>query len=266
MAIKRDKYRFKDGATSLDAATFNLIFFDLDARLHALESLGVTWQDAVRELQQYGLARINGALAPLLSETQANIDDLIGKKDAFSAWWAAVQPDVQQVFAASVLIEQTLADINAKVDAFETRLEEGLAAKADKAAFETLLASFGASQEAFESSQAAFNTFKNSTNSALAAKASLSLFENLSGGGLIVQWVNGTLFQMFSVVTSAVDQRVYTPIAYPNALRQAVISRASPPLSTYVWMRDFPTDDKGSIVLKKTTTGAERFNIITAGN
>lgn len=271
MAIKRDKYRFKDGLTSLDAASFNLVFFDLDSRLHALETLGVTWQDAVRELQQYGLARINGALAPLLSETQANIDDLIGKKNAFSTWWAAVQPDVQQVFSASVLIEQTLANITAKVDAFEARLAEGLAAKADKAAFETLLAQFGASQEDFEGSQitltalqTAFNDFKTNTNASLGKKAELTLFESTYSPLHVVQWVNKTLYQVFSAVVFNMDQAVYFPVAFPNFCSGAVICPQSLPASDWFYIRDFPINN-GYLVIKKQINGHERFSIIATG-
>lgn len=132
MAIKRDAYRFKDGVTGLSADTFNQIFYDLDARLHSLELLGVTWKDAVAELQQYGLARINGALAPVLEDLVNRVDVLKSEHTSFVEWWASVKENVQDIHAASVAMQSALVEITAKVDGFEAALQAGLAAKANQ--------------------------------------------------------------------------------------------------------------------------------------
>lgn len=66
--IKRDRYRVKDGITTLGESFLNAIFADLDTRLHGLEELKVSWLAAVTELQNFGLERINGALEPTMME------------------------------------------------------------------------------------------------------------------------------------------------------------------------------------------------------
>lgn len=132
MAVKRDAYRFKDGVTDLSAKTFNQIFSDLDARLHSLEQLGVTWKDAVFELQQFGLERINGALAPVLEQMTSDVAELNTQRTSFLAWWDSVKEDVVDIHAAAAAMQLALAEITAKVDGFEAVLAAGLATKADK--------------------------------------------------------------------------------------------------------------------------------------
>jgi YD repeat-containing protein len=73
MPIRFDSYRFVDGRTPLSAAVFNKIFRDLDARAAALEAESVSWQDAVQTLTTGGLARIDGALGPLLELAESQI-------------------------------------------------------------------------------------------------------------------------------------------------------------------------------------------------
>ncbi|MDO5674774.1 MAG: hypothetical protein Q4G66_07660 [bacterium] len=131
MTIKRDAYRFKDGVTDLSADTFNQIFADLDARLHSLEQLGVTWKDAVSELQQFGLARINGALAPILEDMVGSVELLKAERVSFVEWWESVKEEVQNIHAASVAMQAALVEITARVDGFEAALTAGLASKAD---------------------------------------------------------------------------------------------------------------------------------------
>ncbi len=87
MTIKRTQYQFKDGKTTLSAETFNAIFFDLDARLHGLEQMEVSWEDAVSELQQYGLSRINGALGPVLDQANSDVAAMEQQKADITDWW-----------------------------------------------------------------------------------------------------------------------------------------------------------------------------------
>lgn len=123
MTVKRDAYRFKDGVTDLSADTFNQIFADLDARLHSLEHLGVTWKDAVFELQRFGLERINGALAPILEGMVASVNTLKDEHTSFVEWWGAVKVDVLDIHAASVAMQAALVEIRAKEEEITARVE-----------------------------------------------------------------------------------------------------------------------------------------------
>lgn len=67
---KLETYRFKDGQTPLSAEELNKRFFDLDARLDALENIKIDWQEAVREVTNYGLIRINEILGPSFQDIQ----------------------------------------------------------------------------------------------------------------------------------------------------------------------------------------------------
>lgn len=120
MTIKRHLYRIVDGKSRLDGETLNAIFFDCDARLHALESLGVSWQDAVRELQDFGLARINGVLEPVLDGATEELASIAASHADFDAWYAAI----------SVEIEQAEAQRDVRLDAVEEDISELTAAVA----------------------------------------------------------------------------------------------------------------------------------------
>lgn len=71
---QHERYRFREGYTPLSAQELNDRFFALDGRLHQLELLNISWQQAVAEIQNHGLERINGVIQPLLD--QAN--DILG--------------------------------------------------------------------------------------------------------------------------------------------------------------------------------------------
>lgn len=65
-----EKYRVTDGKTRLDAAFFNPVHQDIDLRLHAVETLKMSWESAVDDLTRFGLRRIDGVLAPTLHGIQ----------------------------------------------------------------------------------------------------------------------------------------------------------------------------------------------------
>ena len=113
MTIKRLQYRIKDGETDLNADTFNSRFYDIDSRLHALETVSITWQDAVSELQQFGLARINGALSPVLEQAQDMVSALQEQQEAWQAWWDAEKIVVENLHAAQ--LAELVAAGNAQV-------------------------------------------------------------------------------------------------------------------------------------------------------
>ena len=111
-----EKYRFQDGVTPLSAAELNRRFFDLDGRLHQVELLRVSWQEAVSEVQNFGLARINSVIQPILDQAQGLIDELHQDITEAEAGWQAIQADWEQV-------EDTLSDFgDSLIPALDTRL------------------------------------------------------------------------------------------------------------------------------------------------
>ncbi len=63
-------YQMADGNTPLASSFFNLVFSDLDQRLHAQEVMEKDWRAALDVLSEFGLERIDQTLAPLLTQFQ----------------------------------------------------------------------------------------------------------------------------------------------------------------------------------------------------
>lgn len=86
MARNLEKYRFRDGQTYLSAKELNDRFFDVDARLHVLETLKVTWEDAVSSLQNLGLERVDAVIMPLLDQATSLIEELLILQAQLEDW------------------------------------------------------------------------------------------------------------------------------------------------------------------------------------
>ena len=100
--LQREKYRIKDGQTALNAEQLNARFFDLDGRIHTLEGLKVSWEDAVTAVQAFGLERINGVVQPvldaannILTEIEGTLQALRDDQAAVQAAWASLQASIQ---------------------------------------------------------------------------------------------------------------------------------------------------------------------------
>ena len=96
MPSRFDKYRVKDGVTRLGEAYFNPVFQDIDLRIVALEALRLSWEEAVRSVSSFGLARINEVIGPSLSEAVARAGDIELKRQAAMAALAALEAALQQ--------------------------------------------------------------------------------------------------------------------------------------------------------------------------
>ncbi|ADK84939.1 hypothetical protein Deba_1571 [Desulfarculus baarsii DSM 2075] len=107
---KLERYAFRDGVTPLSAEELNARFFDLDLRCHALEGLGVSWEDAVRQVQQVGLERINGLILPTLDQAGAMIDDTRRQWEHINQSWSDM---VDTVDGAGQRLDATEAGLNA---------------------------------------------------------------------------------------------------------------------------------------------------------
>ena len=81
-----ERYRFRDGITPLDEATFNRVLADLDLRLAALEDLQIEWESALSMVSDQGLTRVAAAMSGPLA-------DLTGEVAALSAQIAAAQQE-----------------------------------------------------------------------------------------------------------------------------------------------------------------------------
>ena len=72
MPARFDAYRMTDGKTPLSARYFNPVWQDLDLRLVELEALRVGWMEAVSQVSNLGLARINELVgAPMTTVNEA---------------------------------------------------------------------------------------------------------------------------------------------------------------------------------------------------
>ncbi len=72
MPARFDAYRMTDGKTPLSARYFNPVWQDLDQRLVELEALRVGWLEAVSQVSNLGLARINELVgAPMTTVNEA---------------------------------------------------------------------------------------------------------------------------------------------------------------------------------------------------
>jgi hypothetical protein len=134
--LQREKYRIKDGQTALNAEELNARFFDLDGRIHTLEGLKVSWEDAITAVQAFGLERINGVVQPvleaansILTEIEATLQALRDDQTAVQDTWASLQTSIQDQADAvlqSVQGDQadfqawwdTLADTIARLEAY----------------------------------------------------------------------------------------------------------------------------------------------------
>ena len=78
MPSRIDRYRMKDGVTPLAERYFNPVWQDIDLRIAELEQLRLGWQEAVRQVSDLGLVRINEVIGGPLETVNAAIDQMQG--------------------------------------------------------------------------------------------------------------------------------------------------------------------------------------------
>ena len=118
MPARFDAYRMTDGKTPLSARYFNPVWQDLDLRLVELEALRVGWMEAVSQVSNLGLARINELVgAPMttvneaiatLQQSLAELPDVVLAGDLDTALQAEAQARAllaQQITALQDAIE-----------------------------------------------------------------------------------------------------------------------------------------------------------------
>lgn len=110
MVARFDRYRMRDGETPLAERYFNPIWQDIDLRLGGLEGLRIAWEEAVRTLTEFGLARINSALA----ESMAVIDTATDDAAAIALKRAAADSALAELSAIIASLEtSTASDLSA---------------------------------------------------------------------------------------------------------------------------------------------------------
>ncbi len=119
--LKHLQYHFQEGVTPLSAAELNRRFRDLDGRLHALEEMTVSWQEAVRQIQVHGLERINSVLQPVLAEADRQVDQARDQIQAVRDELGRIQADWQTIQQGWAGMQQALDQLRAELGAEAAR-------------------------------------------------------------------------------------------------------------------------------------------------
>lgn len=136
MATKFPLYEMKDGTTRLGAEYFNPILKDLDSRVDAFEQQRNIIDQAIQELQEFGLDRIDATIIPVLeaaqqalTEAQAQVEQLtqmIADAD-IPALLAAQTATVQGLLTAQqTQVDDTLSALQTQLNDTEAIAYAGL--------------------------------------------------------------------------------------------------------------------------------------------
>lgn len=85
-----DFYRFRDGITPLSEAELNARFFDIDARMHEIERLRISWEAALSELQTVVAERTAQLVPPLILAYEQGLEFLEAESARLRAEAAAL--------------------------------------------------------------------------------------------------------------------------------------------------------------------------------
>ncbi len=115
MARKLELYRFRDGITPLSEAELNKRFFDIDARIHTLEEVKISWDEAVSVVNNEAIKRINEVLQPAVDDVEQRLqaidDEWAQKKADYDAQMAQIQSDFDAIQQDYATIQQDWANI-----------------------------------------------------------------------------------------------------------------------------------------------------------
>lgn len=106
MSSQSLKYRFKDG-DKLDAAALNARLLDIDVRLVGLESVEISWEQAVTEVRNQGVTRLNDAVLPLVEQVHTDAEVVGSILEAVGD--VVTQPELEVALAqpTAVLLSRT---------------------------------------------------------------------------------------------------------------------------------------------------------------
>ena len=124
MATRYLSYAMVDGKTRLGGEYFNPVWKDIDTRLDKLESKQISWDEAVRELNEFGLERIDNTIGPVLAAAQVEL----AEAQAASAQLQQMIEDADIQGQLDTALTAQSAAVTAELDALETALSVAIAA------------------------------------------------------------------------------------------------------------------------------------------
>jgi hypothetical protein len=118
MAQKLEAYRFREGITPLSEKELNARFFDLDARLNALEQLSITWESSVAALNNLGIERLNSIIVPIVSEATSVLSEITTLREDLEGWLGSgtIGAAVVTFSPPSGMVSSTVQDALAELD------------------------------------------------------------------------------------------------------------------------------------------------------
>ena len=124
--IQAEKLRIRDNQTALDDTELTKRFLMLDARIHELEQLKVSWEEAVVEVQNHGLKRVNEVVDPFVVEAGQMVSDVRTEMEALQAEWAGLDMDGQlaAMDARLTAVESSLATVQAAIALQQATLDK----------------------------------------------------------------------------------------------------------------------------------------------
>jgi hypothetical protein len=120
---KIEQYNIKDGKTPLNAEELSFRFLDIDGRLHQLELLKISWEQAVVEIQNHGLERINNTVQPVLDAASALVDEAQAEIDAIHTQWQTILDEWDGVADTLAAMQASLDSMQAEIDAAQAAME-----------------------------------------------------------------------------------------------------------------------------------------------
>ena len=125
---KIEQYSVLEGKTPLSGPELSRRFLDIDGRLHLLEELKVSWEQAVVEVQNHGLERINGVIEPLLdlaNDLVVQIQQELGSVQ--QEWDQTIAQEWQDILDGWAGVQGTLDGMQSSLDGLEAAIDAALA-------------------------------------------------------------------------------------------------------------------------------------------
>jgi hypothetical protein len=117
---KIEQYRVQEGVTPLSGSELSERFLDIDGRLHQLELLDISWQQAVAEIQNHGLERINGVIEPVLDQANYILgliqQEFTTVQTAWSQTSQAIAQEWQDILDGWAGVQNTLDGMQTEID------------------------------------------------------------------------------------------------------------------------------------------------------
>jgi hypothetical protein len=113
--LQAEQLKIREGKTPLSGGELTKRFLMLDQRLHALELLKVSWEEAVTEVNNYGLSKINDLVHPLIDDVKADLDLL-------KADWAALDATIGGIDGRILSLESRADALEASLALYPTAL------------------------------------------------------------------------------------------------------------------------------------------------